>query len=50
MDEAGECDELLLMREGALLTQLTPDRLRAEAGEHDLGKAFLVMIERAEGK
>jgi ABC-2 type transport system ATP-binding protein len=50
MDEAGECDELLLMREGALLRQLTPDRLRAESGELDLGKAFLVMIERAEGK
>jgi ABC-2 type transport system ATP-binding protein len=50
MDEAGECDELMLMREGALLTQLTPDRLRAETGENDLGKAFLVMIERAEGK
>jgi ABC-2 type transport system ATP-binding protein len=50
MDEAGECDELLLMREGALLTQLTPDRLRAETGESDLGKAFLVTIERAEAK
>lgn len=50
MDEASECDELLLMRDGALLTQLTPDRLRSETGESDLGKAFLVMIERAEGK
>jgi ABC-2 type transport system ATP-binding protein len=50
MDEAGECDELLLMRDGALLRQLTPDRLREETGERDLGKAFLVTIERAEGK
>lgn len=50
MDEAGECHELLLMRDGVLLTQLTPDRLRAETGENDLGKAFLVTIERAEGK
>jgi ABC-2 type transport system ATP-binding protein len=50
MDEAGECDELLLMRDGALLTQLTPDRLREETGESDLGKAFLAMIERAESK
>jgi ABC-2 type transport system ATP-binding protein len=48
MDEAGECDELLLMREGALLAQMTPDELRAETGERDLGKAFLVKIERAE--
>jgi ABC-2 type transport system ATP-binding protein len=50
MDEAGECDELLLMRDGTLLTQLTPDRLRAETGEHDLGRAFLVAIERAEAE
>lgn len=45
MDEAAECDELLLMRDGALLRQLTPDRLRAETGESDLGKAFLAIIE-----
>jgi ABC-2 type transport system ATP-binding protein len=50
MDEAGECDELLLMREGGLLRQLTPDRLRDETGERDLGKAFLVTIRRAEGR
>ncbi|HVV89287.1 MAG TPA: ABC transporter ATP-binding protein [Solirubrobacterales bacterium] len=49
MDGAGECDELLLMRDGALLKQLTPDHLREETGEQDLGKAFLVTIERAEG-
>jgi len=47
MDEAGECDELLLMRDGALLRQTTPDGLREETGESDLGKAFLVTIERA---
>ncbi len=50
MDEASECDELLLMRDGALLRQITPDRLREETGESDLGKAFLVTIRRAEGK
>jgi ABC-2 type transport system ATP-binding protein len=48
MDEAGECDQLLLMRDGALLAQLTPDHLREETGERDLSKAFLVKIERAE--
>src|SRR6185312_14635853 len=48
MDEARECDELLLMRDGALLRQLTPDGLREETGESDLGRAFLVTIERAE--
>jgi ABC-2 type transport system ATP-binding protein len=46
MDEAAEADELLLMREGALLAQTTPDRLRADTGEPDLGKAFLAVIER----
>ncbi len=47
MDEASECDELLLMREGALLEQTTPEQLRAQTGEHDLGRAFLAVIERA---
>ncbi len=32
MDEASECDELLLMREGALLEQTTPAQLRAQTG------------------
>ncbi|HWB69127.1 MAG TPA: ABC transporter ATP-binding protein, partial [Solirubrobacterales bacterium] len=50
MDEAGECDELLLMRDGALLAQLTPEQLREETGESDLSKAFLAKIERAGGE
>jgi ABC-2 type transport system ATP-binding protein len=45
MDEAAECDSLLLMREGALLARTTPDELRARTGENDLGKAFLAVIE-----
>ena len=48
MDEAAECDELLLMRDGGLLDQCTPAALRERTGEQDLGKAFLRMIERAE--
>jgi len=47
MDEASECDELLLMREGEMLEQTTPERLRAQTGEHDLGRAFLAVIEQA---
>lgn len=46
MDEAGECDDLLLMREGTLLRQTTPDGLRAETDEDDLSRAFLAVIER----
>jgi ABC-2 type transport system ATP-binding protein len=48
MDEAGECDELLLMREGTLLEQSTPDELRRSTGQDDLAKAFLAVIESAE--
>jgi ABC-2 type transport system ATP-binding protein len=47
MDEAGECDDLLLMRDGVLLEQIAPDALRAQTGEEDLGKAFLAVIRRA---
>jgi ABC-2 type transport system ATP-binding protein len=48
MDEAAECDSLLLMRDGALLEHVTPGQLREQTGQDDLGKAFLVIIERAE--
>ncbi len=47
MDEASECDALLLMRDGALLEQTTPERLRQRTGEQDLGRAFLAVIEQA---
>lgn len=50
MEEAGECDDLLLMREGEILKQITPDGLRAETGERDLSKAFLAVITSGEGK
>jgi ABC-2 type transport system ATP-binding protein len=46
-DEAGECDALLLMRDGLILRATTPGALRAETGEEDLGRAFLAVI-RAE--
>jgi ABC-2 type transport system ATP-binding protein len=45
MDEAAECDHILLMREGAILRQTTPDGLRSETGEQDLSRAFLALIE-----
>jgi len=48
MDEASECDSLLLMRDGALLEHTTPAELRAQTGKDDLGRAFLAVIERAE--
>jgi ABC-2 type transport system ATP-binding protein len=47
MDEAAECQRLLLMRDGALLAQTTPQALRERTGEQDLGRAFLAVIEAA---
>ncbi|QIS19317.1 ABC transporter ATP-binding protein [Nocardia terpenica] len=44
MDEAEHCDRLLLMREGHLLAQLSPDELRTETGETSLENAFLALI------
>lgn len=47
MDEASQCDALVLMREGAILQVTTPERLRAQTGESDLARAFLAVIQRA---
>jgi ABC-2 type transport system ATP-binding protein len=47
MDEAAECDALLLMRDGRMLEQTTPAALRRRTGERDLGRAFLAVIRRA---
>jgi ABC-2 type transport system ATP-binding protein len=49
MDEAARCDRLLLLREGRLLFDDTPARLRAEAGTDDLEEGFLRLIRAAEG-
>lgn len=46
MDEAARCDRVLLMREGRLIADSTPDDLRKDAGEEDLEQAFLVLAER----
>jgi len=47
MDEAARCDDLLLLRDGALLASETPAGLRARTGEHDLETAFLRLAEGA---
>ncbi len=46
MDEAGRCDRVLLMRDGGLIADATPDELRSLAGTDDLEEAFLVLAER----
>jgi ABC-2 type transport system ATP-binding protein len=47
MDEAGRCDDLVLMRDGAVVAAETPDELRARTGEDDLEAAFLALLEDA---
>jgi ABC-2 type transport system ATP-binding protein len=44
MDEAARCDKLLLIRQGRLLADDTPDGVRARAGVTDLDEAFLRLI------
>src|SRR4051812_43649669 len=44
MDEAAQCDRLLLMREGQLLANTTPDELRAQTHVDDLAEAFLRLV------
>ncbi len=44
MDEAGRCDRLLLIREGRLIGDDTPEAIRAAAGTADLEDAFLRLI------
>lgn len=48
MDEAENCDRLLLMREGELLADLTPAELRERTGKEGLDDAFLELIEARE--
>ena len=45
MEEAGRCDEVLLMREGRILAQTTPADLLERTGADDLEAAFLVIAE-----
>jgi len=48
MDEAGRCDRLLLIREGRLIADDTPDAIRAATGTTDLEDAFLHLIRAKE--
>ena len=47
MDEADRCDHLLLMREGAIIADDTPDAIRQRAGCEDIETAFLRLVEGA---
>ncbi|MFD2026705.1 ABC transporter ATP-binding protein [Promicromonospora aerolata] len=47
MDEAVQCDRLVLMRDGALVADTTPDELLADTGAPDAERAFLALIDAA---
>jgi ABC-2 type transport system ATP-binding protein len=47
MDEAGRCDRLLLLRDGALVADTTPDELLATTGAPDAERAFLALVDRS---
>lgn len=49
MDEALRCDRLLLMREGRILADTTPQGLLAETGAADPEAAFLAVIAAQDG-
>jgi ABC-2 type transport system ATP-binding protein len=44
MDEAARCDRLLLLREGDLIADSTPEQLRIDGRSDDLEVAFLNLI------
>lgn len=48
MDEATRCDRLLLLRDGSLIADTTPDELLRSTGTTDPETAFLTLIQRSE--
>ncbi|MDG9728623.1 ABC transporter ATP-binding protein [Streptomyces sp. DH41] len=47
MDEAERCHRLLLMREGEILADATPDALRTRTGSETVEEAFLYLVDEA---
>ncbi|MGX1118934.1 ABC-type multidrug transport system ATPase subunit [Streptomyces ambofaciens] len=47
MDEAERCHRLLLMREGEVLADDTPDALRTRTGSETVEEAFLHLVDEA---
>ena len=45
MDEADRCDRLLLMREGVIIADDTPDGIREKTQTDDIESAFLSLVE-----
>ena len=45
MDEADRCDRLMLMREGVIIADDTPDGIREKTRTDDIESAFLSLVE-----
>jgi ABC-2 type transport system ATP-binding protein len=50
MDEAANCDQLALMREGELLAVASPDEILSRTGAPDMTEAFLRLISQGDGE
>lgn len=50
MDEAERCDRLLLMREGRILADGTPEEIKRRAGAADVESAFLDLVAADAGR
>lgn len=50
MDEAARCDDLILMRDGAILAQASPAALLELTGASDIEGAFLELVRGTEGE
>ncbi|MBO0846265.1 MAG: ABC transporter ATP-binding protein [Nocardioides sp.] len=49
MDEADRCDRLLLMREGRIIADDTPQRIREKTRTDDIESAFLALVDEDAG-
>jgi ABC-2 type transport system ATP-binding protein len=46
LDEARHCDQVILLRDGQILAQLTPHELTRRTGTEDMDEAFVRLIEQ----
>jgi len=46
MEEADQCDELVLLREGAILSKGSPAELRKQAGLENMDAVFISLVEK----
>ena len=46
MEEADHCDELILLRDGAILAKGTPQQLRQETGLENMDSVFISLVEK----